>query len=171
MREVKVVPYHKEWATIFQMESEKIAMIFGNGLITIHHIGSTAIPNIQAKPIIDVLAEVKNIETVDCLNLRMKQIGYEAKGEFGIKNRRFFIKGGDQRTHHVHVFEKGDKEIARHLAFRDYMLAHPKEAQQYSELKQLLAKQHPFDIQKYIEGKHDYIQTIDEKAKKWRALL
>lgn len=97
----------------------------------------------------------------------MERIGYEAKGEFGITGRRFFIKGGDKRTHHVHVFEKGDKEIARHLAFRDYMLAHPKEAQQYSQLKQTLAQKHLLDIQQYIEGKNDYLQKIDEKAKNW----
>ncbi|WP_268877097.1 GrpB family protein [Niallia nealsonii] len=79
----------------------------------------------------------------------------------------FFRKRGDKRTHHIHVLEKGNKEIARHLAFRDYLIAHPKEAQQYSPLRQTLAQKHLLDIPKYIAGKKDYIQEIDEKAKNW----
>lgn len=137
-------------------------------MIHVYHIGSTAIPTIKAKPVIDILVEVKNIQFVDRYNLKMKQLGYEALGENGIPQRRFFQKGGDKRTNHVHIFEQGNKEIARHLTFRDYMIAHPEEALRYSQLKQTLAEKFPYNIEKYIEGKNDYIKEVDTMAEKWR---
>ncbi|ATI53544.1 GrpB family protein [Bacillus cereus group sp. TH43LC] len=170
MRIVEVVTHNEEWSKMFKEEATEINTIFGNEIINIHHIGSTAIPNIKAKPIIDILIEVKVLEQVDEFINGMEQIGYEYKGEFGIVGRRFFIKGGDNRSHHVHIFETGNEEIIRHLAFRDYMIAHPEEAQQYSNLKQTLAKKFPINIEKYIEGKNDYIKEIDNRAKNWMKL-
>jgi GrpB-like predicted nucleotidyltransferase (UPF0157 family) len=167
LRKVEVVPHKEEWSRMFKDESGKIYNIFGNEIINIYHIGSTAISNIKAKPIIDILVEVKNIKRVDKFINSMEQIGYEYKGEFGIVGRRFFIKGGVNRTHHIHIFETANEEIARHLAFRDFMIAHPEEAQKYSQLKQILAKKYPLDIEKYIEGKNSYIKEIDDRAKKW----
>jgi GrpB-like predicted nucleotidyltransferase (UPF0157 family) len=152
---------------MFKDESEKIYNIFGNEIINIYHIGSTAIPNIKGKPIIDILVEVKNIKNVDKFINGMELEGYEHKGEFGIVGRRFFIKGRNIRTHHIHIFETANEEITRHLSFKDFMNAHPKEAQHYSQLKQILAEKYPTDIEKYIEGKNAYIKEIDERAKNW----
>ena len=167
MRKVEVVPYNLNWTGLFQDECNKIKYLFGSEIIEIHHIGSTSIPNLHAKPVIDIIAEVKNIQNIDQYNQKMAQIGYEAMGENGIANRRFFMKGGNNRTHHIHVFETGNVEIIRHLAFRDYMLAHPDEARRYGLLKKELAEKYPFDIESYINGKNDYIKEIDQKAKKW----
>jgi GrpB-like predicted nucleotidyltransferase (UPF0157 family) len=167
LRIVEVVKHKDEWSKMFKEEAEKINDIFGEEILNIHHIGSTAIPNITAKPIIDILIEVRELEKVDDFIDGMEQIGYECKGEFGIGGRRFFIKGGDNRSHHIHVFNTGNEEIARHLAFRDYMRVHPEEAQQYSDLKQTLAEKFSMDIEKYVEGKNDYIKEIDKRAKKW----
>lgn len=113
------------------------------------------------------MVEVIDIENVDNFNNDMEQLGYEALGENGIPNRRFFSKGGDNRTHHVHIFEQGNEEIIRHLIFRDYMIAHPEEAMKYSQLKEYLAEKFSNNIEKYIEGKNDYIKEIDNKAEKW----
>ncbi|ADC52046.1 putative acetyltransferase YqkA (plasmid) [Alkalihalophilus pseudofirmus OF4] len=126
------------------------------------------IPNIKAKPVIDIMVKVTNISEVDKFNSQMEQLGSVVMGEYGIPKRRFFIKGGDNRTHHVHFYEEGNEEIARHLAFRDYMIAHPEEAIKYSELKQTLAEKSPTNITKYIEGKNNYIKAIDDKAETWR---
>jgi GrpB-like predicted nucleotidyltransferase (UPF0157 family) len=134
----------------------------------IHHIGSTSIPNIKAKPVIDIMIVVNDIEKVDQVNDKMIELGYEPKGEFGIKNRRFFQKGGNNRTHHVHVFQKGDSEVEKHINFRDYMRSHPKEAKNYSMLKDRLSDKYKYNIEKYIEGKNDFIKEIDKKAKKWK---
>lgn len=167
MRKVEVLPHQVEWSNMFRDESRKITNVFEKDILNVFHIGSTAIPNIKAKPVIDIMVEVINIENVDNFNNDMKQLGYEALGENGIPNRRFFKKGGDNRTHHVHIFEQGNEEISRHLRFRDYMIAHPEEAMKYSQLKEYLAEKFPNNIEKYIEGKNNYIKEIDNKAEKW----
>lgn len=156
---------------MFEEESKKFKNIFDYLIVNIHHIGSTAIPDIKAKPVIDLMIEVINIGEVDQFNHQMEQLGYTAHGENGIPNRRFFSKGGNNRTHHVHIFKQGDSEITRHIAFRDYLIAHPEEAQKYSQLKQSLADKYPTDMELYMEGKNDYIKSIDNKAKKWRNSL
>lgn len=167
MRKVEVLPHQVEWSNMFRDESRKITNVFEKEILNVFHIGSTAIPNIKAKPVIDIMVEVINIENVDNFNNDMKQLGYKALGENGIPNRRFFKKGGDNRTHHVHIFEQGNEEISRHLRFRDYMIAHPEEAMKYSQLKEYLAEKFPNNIEKYIEGKNNYIKEIDNKAEKW----
>lgn len=169
MRKVEVVPYQEVWGRMYQEESEKIKAIFGKRLVNVYHIGSTAIPNMSAKPVIDIMVEVNNIAEVDNYNYKMQQLGYQAMGENGIPDRRFFLKGGDNRTHHVHVFVQGHDEITRHLTFRDYMIAHPEETWRYSQLKKQLAKKFPTDINSYIEGKNNYIKEIDKKAGDWNS--
>jgi GrpB-like predicted nucleotidyltransferase (UPF0157 family) len=91
-------------------------------------------------------------------------------GEFGIAGRRFFRKDNQAgiRTHHIHTFEVGSAQIARHLAFRDYMRDHVDDALKYSELKQKLAKQYPYNIEGYMDGKDEFIKAIDKKAEQWR---
>ena len=149
---------------MFERESVCINRVLGENVVAIHHIGSTAIPSIYAKPVIDILVEVKKIDSLDD-PAPMVSLGYEAMGEFGIVGRRYFRKeNAYQRTHHVHIFEAGSAQVTRHLAFRDYMLAHPEDAQKYSELKRRLAKEHSTDIEKYMDGKDEFIQAIDKKA-------
>jgi GrpB-like predicted nucleotidyltransferase (UPF0157 family) len=167
VRVIEVVPYNPKWKDEFSNEAEIIKKIMGNEITEIHHIGSTSIIGIYAKPIIDILIEVKDIGNVDSYNLQMEDLGYIAKGEYGIKGRRFFMKGLYNRTHHVHVFQTGNSEIARHLNFRDYMIAHPDEAKRYGDLKKKLAKKFRYNIDGYCAGKDAYIKDIDEKAERW----
>ncbi len=167
-REINVEPYNKKWKVKFKNEKSKLEKIFNDILVKIYHIGSTAIPNIKAKPVIDIMVVVEDIDKVDNYNDRIKSLGYEPKGEFGIKNRRFFQKGGNNRTHHIHIFQQGDKEIKRHINFRDYIKSHPKEAQKYSQLKEILADKYSQDINKYNKGKNDFIAEIDSKAVEWK---
>lgn len=142
--------------------------VFAQEVVALHHIGSTSIPNIYAKPIIDMLMEVRQIERVDAYNRVMQQLGYLPQGEGGIPGRRFFIKGSeDHRTHHLHVYAAGHPEIIRHLAFRDYLQAHPQQAQAYSALKRELAQRFPYDIDGYIAGKEPFIEKIIEQAYLW----
>src|SRR5579875_4114236 len=128
---VEVVPHNSEWAQKFQHEADELNKIFGQNLIEIHHIGSTSVPGLPAKPIIDIMPVVRRIEQVDVCNAQMEAFGYECMGEFGIPGRRYFRKGGDNRTHQVHVFEYGDANVVRHLAFREYLKVHPEDAQTY----------------------------------------
>jgi GrpB-like predicted nucleotidyltransferase (UPF0157 family) len=100
----------------------------------------------------------------------MQLLGYQCMGEFGIKDRRFFLKDNSVgiRTYHVHVFETTSAQVVRHLTFREYLNVHIEEAQLYSTLKQLLAEKYPDEIDRYIAGKHSFIQEVDQKAAEWR---
>ena len=168
---VEVVPHDPTWRGAFETESKQIALAITENVVAIHHIGSTAIPQIHAKPIIDILVEVKDLTKIDVQSSALEALGYEAMGEFGICGRRFFRKGNEAgiRTHHLHGFEVNSAQIERHLAFRDYMISHPEEAQQYSELKRELANKYHDNIQGYMDGKDGFIKAMDLKAAKWRA--
>ena len=172
MRKVEVVPHNREWQQAFEVEAKRVTDALGENVVAIHHIGSTAIPGIYAKPIIDLLVEVKHIVKVDGQTSSMKALGYEVMGEFGIPGRRFFRKDNQEgdRTHHIHTFEVGSDQVERHLAFRDYMISHPRDAQIYSELKRGLAREFPTNIDGYMDGKGGFIREMDKKAAQWRIL-
>ena len=161
VRLIEVIPYKPEWSALYSKEATKIAGILNQELIEIHHIGSTAIKGISAKPIIDILIIVRSISNMDKLNERMIGIDYRPMGEYGIKGRRFFIKGNDElRTHHLHAFQSGDRQIKQYLTFRDYLIVNPNVAKRYSDLKIELAGKHPHDIEKYMDGKDRFISNI-----------
>ena len=166
---IHVMPYDPAWVEAAQAEMKRICSALGDLVVAIHHIGSTAIPGIHAKPVLDFMVEVQDLEQLDLQTTAMEALGYEAMGEYGIPDRRFFRKKNEQgvRTHHVHSFQVGSQGGLRHLAFRDYMIAHPQVAQAYSDLKRSLARQHPEDRQAYIEGKDPFIKEHEQKAIAW----
>jgi len=168
--QIQVVAYDPAWRRSFEAESKHIERALGDIVVHLHHIGSTAIPGIFAKPIIDFLLEVDDIGQLDHRTSAMEELGYEAMGEFGIPGRRYFSKDNAAgiRTHQVHTFEARSPQIERHLAFRDYMIAHPAEAQIYGELKRRLARVDPNDIEAYMDGKDPYIKEHEAKAIAWR---
>lgn len=169
LRNIYVVPYDPTWVGNYEAEAAALGKLFGDNLIDIHHIGSTSIPNMTAKPIIDMLPIVHDITAVDELNAAMIDRGYEPRGENGIVGRRFFSKGGDNhRTHHIHAFEPDSVEVTKHLDFRDYLRTHPDDAQAYADLKIQVAEDNPHDIWGYMDGKHAFIQEIIAKAQVWR---
>ncbi|WP_100011235.1 GrpB family protein [Lentibacillus sediminis] len=167
MRKVEVTSYNINWPAMFKEEANKLHSIFGSETIEIHHIGSTSVNGLKAKPVIDMMPVVKNISRVDDFNTAMMGIGYEPLGENGISGRRYFRKGGDDRTHHVHVFELGSGDIERHLAFRDYLGTHPDALQSYGDLKEELARSFPDDMESYIKGKEPFVLEIERKALIW----
>jgi GrpB-like predicted nucleotidyltransferase (UPF0157 family) len=144
----------------------------GSLLVAIHHIGSTAIPGMHAKPVIDMLAAVRDVSLLDEINPRLEGLGYEAMGEFGIPARCYFRKDGcdGNRTHQIHAFQVGSPQITRHLAFRDFMRAHHGYANQYNALKHRLAELHPADIASYTDGKDAFIKEMDARAGSWLAI-
>lgn len=169
-RKIVVVPYDQSWYERYRREAVKITELMGEQVVSIHHIGSTSIPDMKAKPIIDILVEVKNIEAIDELHDNMIKEGYLPKGENGIQGRRYFVKSvGVTHTHHVHMFQTGNPEIERHLNFRDYLITHPEEAQAYGRLKEALAQRFPEDGLNYTTGKDEFIKRIEHKAKALRA--
>ncbi|QPC47874.1 GrpB family protein [Mangrovibacillus cuniculi] len=171
MRKVEVTPYNDKWASMFKVEWERLQQIFGSVALNIHHIGSTAVLGLSAKPVIDILIEVKNITIADSFNKDMEELGYEVKGENGIEGRRYFQKGGSNRTHHVHVFQHGSPDVERHVAFRDFLRVHPDEAARYGQLKETLASRFPYDMAAYIDGKNDLVLEIEKKALEWYRMV
>lgn len=164
MRKVVVTEYNPDWEKLFQAAAAELKGILGEECLAIHHIGSTSIEGMAAKPVIDLMPVVRKIETVDSFNGKMKTLGYEPRGENGMPGRRYFQKGGDERSHHIHIYENGNREIARHLAFRNYLQKHAKEAERYGTLKKSLAEKYPWDIEKYIRGKEALVAEIEKKA-------
>jgi GrpB-like predicted nucleotidyltransferase (UPF0157 family) len=164
MRRVIVTEYNPEWEKQFEVAAAQIQEILGGECLAVHHIGSTAIAGMAAKPIIDLMPVVRDIEKIDAFNEIMEKLGYEAKGENGLSGRRYFQKGGDARTHHVHIYQLENTEIIRHLAFRDFLRENPRIAEEYGTLKMKLAAEHPYDIQKYIEGKERLAGRIEKQA-------
>jgi len=168
-RRVVVVEHDPAWAGAYEAEAERIAGALGDVLRGLHHIGSTSVPGLCAKPIIDILIEADAVEQIDLATPALERLSYEAKGEYGIPGRRYFRKDDDAgvRTHHIHAFAADSSEARRHLAFRDYLIAHPEEARRYGELKQRLAREHPNDIDAYMDGKAPLIQEQQAKALDW----
>lgn len=165
---IQVIPYRSEWEEQYKRESSLISNILGDELIEIHHIGSTAVPGLQAKPIIDIMPIVKELSHIDRLYSQFETIGYECLGEFGMSYRRYFRKGGDERTHQIHIFEESNiKDINRHLAVRDYLRSHTKVAAEYGRLKTELAKRYPYDIDSYCSGKEDFVKNMEKEALQW----
>ena len=161
---VEVIPYDKSWPQKFDIETNILKTTLGNVAVQIHHIGSTAVPGLAAKPIIDILLEVNSLESLDAMNDRMINIGYSPRGELGIPRRRYFSKGGDERTHQIHAFILGDPHVFRHLAFRDYLRGHPDTAKEYGLLKLTIAKICDNDIEKYCDGKDEYVKRLEAIA-------
>jgi GrpB-like predicted nucleotidyltransferase (UPF0157 family) len=169
---VEVVPSSPTWPQEFRREAERLRLALRPEVAAIHHIGSTSVPDLPAKPIIDILMEVESLDRLDERRSRLEQLGYECMGEYGIPGRRYFRKSDSAgiRTHHVHAFRCGDANIERHLAFRDYLIAHPDVARAYGELKLRLAMLHAHDVEAYMDGKDGFIKVHEAAALAWASL-
>ena len=166
---VVVVEYRPEWPLAYEKEKERIQKILKENCLALWHIGSTSVPNLVAKPIIDILPVVRDLRLVDTKNADFEALGYECMGEFGLAGRRYFRKGGDERTHQIHIFARESAhDIARHLAVRDYLRAFPQAAAAYGELKMRLAQQYPEDIEGYCDGKDAFVKGLEQRALAWK---
>lgn len=165
---IVVSNFNDQWASVYVEEAEKIKLILSNELTAIHHIGSTSVENLKAKPIIDIMLVIRDIEAIDKYNIQFEELGYECMGEFGISGRRYFRKGGDNRTHQIHAFQEDDKHnIVRHLAVRDYLRTHPEIVIAYGDLKAKLAFDYPKSIDDYCDGKEDFMRELEKEALLW----
>ncbi|WP_297297684.1 GrpB family protein [uncultured Brachyspira sp.] len=171
MRIIEIVDYDPNWKNLYIEEESKIKNIINDILISIHHIGSTSIENLKAKPIIDILAVVYDINKVDCYNDDFANIGYKAMGENGIAKRRFFMKdyiddnGTKKRFSHIHIFDINNKfDIERHLAFRDFVRSNKNIAEEYVKIKLEALKNCNNDIELYCNYKDKFIKDIEKMA-------
>ncbi len=166
---VFVVPHDTRWKMAFADEAKAIERALATTPIQLHHIGSTAIPDILAKPVIDLLATVSRLYDVDVQTHAFESLGYEAMGAYGIEGRRYFRKfdSDGTRTHHLHVFEEGSHHAERHLAFRDYLTAHPEVAKEYSALKEHLTRGNSVTWDAYMDGKDPFVSRVEPQAVDW----
>ena len=169
-RSVELVPHDPAWADTARAESERLKGALGAVFVGAHHIGSTAIPGIKAKPIVDLLPLVRSLEELDAQADRVKSLGYDWRGEFGITGRRFCTLDDsqtDKRLIHVHFFTEGWPDVERHLCFRDYLRAHPDEARVYEGEKLRAAALHPDDVAAYTDAKGPWIKACEQRALDW----
>ena len=167
-RDVELVPHNPEWSQLANDESQRILECISIPVIGIYHIGSTSVPGIKAKPILDFVLEVEDMEAFIEESRKLESLEYVSKGEYGIPGRQFFTKDTlGERTHHLHVFQQGHQDIERHLVFRDFLRSNPEAAKEYESLKEKLAKRFPKKSDMYTEAKSDFILSMDEVARYW----
>jgi len=166
-REMRTVAYDPAWPGAFAEEAAALGAALDDSLVRAHHIGSTAVPGLAAKPVIDICLEVRDLTQLDESDGAMRSLGYVPRGEFGIPGRRYYPKGGENRTHHVHAFVAGDPHVNRHLAFRDYLRAHPSAAGAYAAIKAEGSARYLHDSEGYQEHKHAFITETMERALAW----
>jgi len=163
---VELQDYDPYWNVQFNDEKNKIKYALGDKMIGIEHIGSTSVNGLKAKPIIDILVGVQNLEEITIFAESLKEIEYEYVHKPELKDRRFFRKGiWGQGTCHLHICEYNSKEWNEKIMFRDYLRMHHKVAEEYALLKTELAKKYQFDRPTYTQKKEPFIARILEKAK------
>jgi len=165
--EVVIAAYDFSWPEIFVGEAQAIRQALGDVLAGVEHVGSTAIPGLAAKPVIDIVVSVTSLAAGTAAVPALEALGYDCRGENGIPGRLFFRKGMIEfrRTHHLHLVEAGHEQWKSMLAFRDYLRSHPGDAQRYEALKRALAEQFRDNRAAYSKGKTRFVQAILEKAR------
>jgi GrpB-like predicted nucleotidyltransferase (UPF0157 family) len=164
---VAVVDYDQRWPGVFELERDRVRDSLGDAVVAVEHIGSTAVPGLAAKPIIDMLVGLRTLDSAEAQIGAMEALGYEYLGENGIPGRLFFRKGRP-RSHHVHAVLFESDLWERHLAFRDYLRAHPAEAADYAQFKLTLVGEVGGDRDGYTEEKDRYAAALEERARSWR---
>jgi GrpB-like predicted nucleotidyltransferase (UPF0157 family) len=169
MDEVEIVSYDPRWPVLFGQEAERLRAVLDPSLIVgLEHFGSTAVPGLSAKPIIDILIAVRSLADAQASFVEaLRHLDYVYWADNPKKDRMFFVKGmppfGSKRSHHVHVTEP-QGEMWHRLALRDYLRAHPEEARTYERLKRRLAAEHPADREAYTDAKSAYVESVMRKA-------
>jgi GrpB-like predicted nucleotidyltransferase (UPF0157 family) len=161
---VEVVPYNENWPHLFEEEATKIRQVLGNQCVAIYHIGSTSVPGLAAKPVIDMIPVVKDVFQVSECRAAMEAQGYEARGICSFTFEYLFKKDAPYPACHVHIFGERNPEIDFNLRFRDYLRTHDHERDAYAALKLNLAQKHPHDMLSYCLGKSNFFKEIHTKA-------
>lgn len=164
---VNLINYNPDWEQQFENEKTNIVNALEDKVIGIEHIGSTSIKGIIAKPIIDIILGIQDLDEVETFILPLSEIGYEYVPKAEFEDRRFFRKGlWGQGTCHLHICEINSNEWNEKLMFRDYLRKYPEAAQEYVSLKEELASKYKFDRPTYTKKKEPFIKLIIEKAMK-----
>jgi GrpB-like predicted nucleotidyltransferase (UPF0157 family) len=176
---ILILDYDPAWPALFQEERARLQGAIGEWAVAIEHVGSTAVPGLAAKPIIDIGVALRSFEdALHCIT-PLFELGYQCLGEYGIPGRVFFRKltdtplpgqdgGGVGRTHHVHAYQQDHYEFVQQTLFRDYLRAHPETAREYEQVKRRLAVEHT-DMNEYAMAKSDFVRDILARARSPRS--
>jgi GrpB-like predicted nucleotidyltransferase (UPF0157 family) len=162
---VRIVEYDAAWPEMAAAEIARIWAAVGEAAVRIEHVGSTAVPGLAAKPIIDLQLAVADVGARSLYVEPLEGLGYLFAPDPGSPNFHFFgLPAARPRTHHLHVCAAGSEDERRHLAVRDYLRAHPEEVVSYAKLKRGLVARAPGDRLAYIEGKEEYVAALERRA-------
>lgn len=161
-RNIIVLPYDKSWKQDFINIRNEISEALGDLALSIEHVGSTSVPGLSAKPIIDIDVVIEDYSKFDEVVVALGKIGYYHKGDGDIPQREVFDYEGKEhlRNHHLYVCPKDSPELKRHVSFRDYLRFHPEAVAEYSRIKKEGAELFTHDIDSYIEHKSPFIEKI-----------
>ena len=161
-RNIVVEPYNEAWKSDFEAIEKELAAALGDLALSIEHVGSTSVPGLSAKAIIDIDVVIEDRSKIPAVVEALATIGYIHDGDKGIPGREAFDYEGKEhlRNHHLYVCAQDADELKRHLSFRDYLSSHPEAVAEYSRIKLEGAKLYPHDIDSYIEHKAPFIQGI-----------
>ncbi|WP_445149403.1 GrpB family protein [Baekduia sp. Peel2402] len=165
---IRIVEYDRAWPALAERELRRIEEAVGDAVVRVEHVGSTAVPGLAAKPIVDLQLSVDAIEPQERYVVALVGLGYLFAPAPESPDYHFFGKPPERpRTHHLHVCEAGSQHELRHLAVRDFLRSHPDEAARYAALKRDVAARHPQDRLAYIEGKDAYVTALERRAVSW----
>ncbi len=157
---IRVVEYDPAWPRLFEALAARVSTALGDLPHAVEHVGSTSVPGLAAKPIIDMSAVVDTEDDVPRTIERLATIGYRHLGDLGITGREAFQRPEGSPPHHLYVCPRGSLGLRNHLTFRDHLRAHPDDAEAYARVKQRLARAYPDDIDAYVDGKTTFILSV-----------
>ena len=157
---VAVVPYDPAWPVLFEEEAARLHAVLGDRILLIEHVGSTSVPGLDAKPILNLIAAVASLEEAEGLAPLLRGAGHEQKPDTDNPDRLYFVRGpAELRTHHLSLAEPGSAFWRQQVRFRDLLRADPTLAAEYARLKHALAERHPGDRLAYAAGKQPFIEA------------
>ena len=163
---VELEEFNEKWFNEYETEREFLEEKLSGILREIHHVGSTSIKGLMAKPVIDILVVIDDLNNIEEVEERLLDYGYSNRGHQGVEDRYFFAKGPeDSRTHYIHFVEKNSNTYYNLVYFKKYLLDHIEYIKEYCDLKQDLALKYPEERSKYTAGKNEFITDIIKKAK------
>ena len=165
---IHIAEYDPQWPIEYEKERVRLAEAFGKYALDIQHVGSTSVPGLAAKPIVDIAVAIGEYPLPEQVIKAVCALGYEHMGEYGMPRRHYFRKG-KPRSHHVHAIEPDNEEWLNFVAFRDFLRAHPDVTREYEAMKRQSAAKYEHDRVAYTDSKSPFISETLVKANEWYA--